>query len=85
VNEIPRADATLRQELAKEAKELLDNRVFQAAILTCRKQWFGELMTTADDTAQRELVAKLKALEAIPQRLESLITDELIAQKKRKS
>jgi hypothetical protein len=40
-------------------------------------------MTTKNKLDQDELVAKLKALESIPQRLESLMLDEAMAQKQR--
>jgi hypothetical protein len=83
MNEIPRSDATLRKELADEAKELLDNRAFKTAILVLRQTWFAQLMASKVKTEQDELVAMLKALESIPQRLESLILDERMAQKRR--
>lgn len=80
---IEAGNAQLRRELADEAKELMDNRAFKAAILVLRQQFFGELMASKDKLHQDQLVAQLKALEAIPGRLESLMLDERMAQKRR--
>lgn len=67
---------------AREAKEVLDSPVFQKAILELRKRWFGELMAsrmTPEKTL--ELVAELRALEAVPQQLAMYVSNEKFAAK----
>ena len=41
-------DPTLRRRLPQEAKELMDNRAFKAAIQTLRQQWYAELIPSRD-------------------------------------
>lgn len=76
MNEIPRQDQQVRIELAREAREILDNRAFTAAIGALKHQWEGELLhdaTTIDREKIFELRAKLMALQAIPQLLRGLM------------
>jgi hypothetical protein len=69
-------DLQKKRELHDDAKELLENSAFKVAILELRKRWFDELMTAAETREQRdELVAKMKALEAIPAALTVIIND----------
>jgi hypothetical protein len=69
-------DLQKKRELHDDAKELLERPSFKAAILDLRKRWFDELMTAAETREQRdELVAKMKALEAIPAALTVIIND----------
>lgn len=69
-------DLSQKRELHEAAKALLDDKAFTEAIKGLRKLWFDELMTAAD-TAERklELVAKIKALEAIPGSLQAIMGD----------
>jgi hypothetical protein len=78
---IERTDPQLVKEVAREAKSLLDDRAFSAAVKTLHKQWLGELISDgADDQKVRDLVAKLRVLEAIAQRLASMMRDDQFAQ-----
>ncbi len=82
VEPIKKADADLVKALAREAKDLLDDRVFTTATRALHAQWYGELMSPAtnDVAKQTELIAKLRALEAIPQMLRHFIDSEKMAQ-----
>jgi flagellar motor switch/type III secretory pathway protein FliN len=63
-------DLQKKRELNDAAKDLLENKAFLQAIIELRKRWFDELMTAAETKEQRdELIAKMKALEAIPTEL----------------
>jgi hypothetical protein len=74
MNDIPKADAQIRIELAREAKNLLEDRAFSTAIVVLQKQWYGELIDASADAAKvQELTAKLRALEAIPALLRNLM------------
>jgi hypothetical protein len=69
-------DLQKKRELHDDAKELIERPSFKAAILDLRKRWFDELMTAAATREQRdELIAKMKALEAIPAALTVIMND----------
>jgi hypothetical protein len=79
---IPKTDPEVVKILAKEAEGLLANRAFIQAVKDLRMQWFGELMNDKNDGPKvQELVAKLRALEAIPQLLDHLMTNQQFAQR----
>ena len=78
------ADPTERKEWADEAKELLDNKAFTEAILRLRKQWHAEKMATSDEKVMVHLTLKQQALEAIPQQLQILINDQIMAQARKR-
>lgn len=82
MNEIPRVDSQVRAELAREAKELLENRAFIVAKATLHKQWYGELMIAATSEKREELIANLRVLEAIPQMLSNLMVASRVAQQR---
>jgi hypothetical protein len=69
-----------RRQLADEAKDLLDNKAFCAAILALRKTYHAELMASKDEYMDRILKARMQALESIPQELQILINDQKMAQ-----
>lgn len=69
-----------RKELADEADALLKNKAFTEALLRLRKQWFGEWLR-AEPQHLVKYQAELNALEAIPQQLQILINDEIMAQR----
>ena len=73
------ADPTERKEWADEAKELVANKAFSEAILRLRKQWFAEAMAAPPGPVRDEIIAKVKALEAIPQQLQILVNDQIMA------
>jgi hypothetical protein len=84
VNDIPKTDAQVIKELAKEAQGLKDNRAFAVACATLQKQWYGELLDPKTDKEGTErLRAQLIALEAIPRVLDSLIASPTMAQRGR--
>jgi hypothetical protein len=60
---------------ARDARDLIEDRAFLEAVATLRKQWFGELMNATDPPQILGLVERLKALEAIPQKLASTMRD----------
>jgi hypothetical protein len=74
----PSPDGAERKALADAAKELLNNRAFTTAILALRKEWHAESMKV---TRKREAFfwnMRMQALEAIPQRLQILINDQIM-------
>lgn len=82
MNDIPKVDPELRKALSREADELTDNRAFNLAMRALHATWYNELMSDGlTDSKVLELVAKLRALEAIPMRLRSMAKDEEIAQR----
>jgi hypothetical protein len=82
VNEpLRKSDPQIVKEIAKEAEGLKANRAFVVATQILQKQWYGELLDpkTTDVRKVLELVAKLRALEAIPQMLDHLMTDQVMS------
>ena len=80
MNEIPRTDAQIVKELARDAKSLKDDRAFKAATALLHHQWYGELLSDkTDESKARDLRAKLQVLAAIPQMLDHLIASETMA------
>jgi hypothetical protein len=77
---IVKTDPEVVKEIAREARTILDNRAFLQAVIDLRKQWFGEMMDAKTDGPKvLELVAMLRALEAIPSRLASMTHDAQMA------
>ena len=78
-------DADDIHRLADQAKELKDDPAFQAAILALRKEWFGRLMAGAllSPEQKLDLVARLQALETIPQQLQVFMNDLEMVKRKR--
>lgn len=77
---IAKTDPEVVKEIAREARTILDNRAFLQAVIDLRKQWFGELMDAKTDSPKvLELIAMLRALEAIPGRLASMTHDAQMA------
>jgi hypothetical protein len=73
-----------RRLLADEAKELLDNKAFTAAILSLRKRYF-ELLMGADTTENKiALIERIRALEDVPQQLQIFVNDEKMHQARKK-
>lgn len=82
MNDIQKTDPQLLVELAREAKDMLDNRAFTSAVATLKAQWYGEMMTDmTDDSKVPNLRAKLQALEAIPQMLRNIVASPQFAQR----
>jgi hypothetical protein len=77
------ADPDLRKALAKDAEGLLADAAFAIAVKTLRMQWYNELIAIENDPPKvLELAAKLRALDAIPQMLDHLMTSEIMAKKR---
>lgn len=74
-------DVSHKRELADGARDLLGDRAFTQAILQLRKRWFDQLMLVEDDSKKFELVGMLKALEAIPVELQTIINDYTMAKR----
>jgi hypothetical protein len=78
--EIKKTDPQVVKEIAQEAEILKANRAFVVATQILQKQWYGELLDPKiDDRKVQELVAKLRVLEAIPQMLDHLMADQVMA------
>jgi hypothetical protein len=78
-------DLFAKRLLKEEAAELLDPKgVFMAAVKAVRLQWFGDLMDTRDPDATLTLVAQLRALDAIPEQLQTAVNDYKMAQSRQK-
>jgi hypothetical protein len=78
------SDDIERKQRADDALELLENRIFTRAVLTLRQEWFQELMGAPSTDRRFELVAMLKALEAIPNRLQIYVNDQKMHEARRK-
>jgi hypothetical protein len=74
-------DLSAKRELSLEAKELLENKAFTDAILSLRKRWFAELMEAENTDAKLALIERIKALEAIPLELQTIINDYTMAKR----
>jgi len=73
----------VRRELAEASEELIGNPAFKAAIEALRKQWLSELTTEAIEPDRvLRLASMLAALEAIPQRLQVFINDQMVYKRK---
>jgi hypothetical protein len=68
-------DLSRKRELNDAAKGLIDDKAFDAAILSLRKRWFEALMATDQMEQMKEYRAMIKALEAIPVELNLLMND----------
>jgi hypothetical protein len=80
------ADLSKKRELAEEAKGLLENKAFTAAMLDLRKRWFDELMTAAESTDEKlALIAQMKTLEAVAAALNVLVNDYKISLKRQQT
>ena len=75
---------TERKERADEAKELLDNKAFTAAILALRKRYFEMLMGAQSTEEKLVFIERIKALEDVPQQLQVFLNDEKMAQARKK-
>lgn len=75
---IPRTDPETIRAQAAASRDLLTHPGFTNAVMALRKQWFGELMNDGlnDPPKVLELVAKLRALEAIPSMLNHFVISE---------
>jgi hypothetical protein len=76
-------DGGERKALADEARGLLENKAFSAAILGLRKQWFAEMMVAPPERLL-QYQGMLRALESIPLQLQTLINDQKMAEARNK-
>jgi hypothetical protein len=68
---------------AKEAKNLLEDQIFNQAIRALRQQWHAEQMATTEEGEIVRLARQMQVLEAIPQQLQIFINDyKMAAQRK---
>ena len=75
---------TERKERADEAKELLDNKAFTAAILALRKRYFELLMGAQSTEEKLVFIERIRALEDVPQQLTIFVNDEKMVQARKK-
>jgi hypothetical protein len=69
-------DMSAKRELHDAARDLYTDKAFLACLDRLRKTWFAELITLADTTDRKlELVAQMKALDAIPRALKGIMED----------
>jgi hypothetical protein len=79
----PKPDLEVIKERARLAKELLENKAFQYAMLELRKRWFQELLNNGGgDLTGARLCARISALEAVATELAILINDYKMAMKR---
>lgn len=74
-------DLSQKRELSLEAKGLLDNKAFTDAILSLRKRWFAELMEATSTEDKLALIERIKALEALPTELQTIVNDYTMAKR----
>ena len=77
-------DPAERKERADEAKELLDNKAFTAAILGLRKRYFELLMGAQTTEEKLQFIERIRALEDVPQQLQIFVNDEKMFQARKK-
>jgi hypothetical protein len=75
---------TERKERADEAKELLDNKAFTAAILALRKRYFEMLMGAQTTEEKLSFIERIRALEDVPQQLQIFVNDQKMAEAKKR-
>ena len=80
----PVDESIQRRQLAEEARDLLDNKAFLAAILALRKRYFAENQASRDSGVRDEMWARINALEDIPQELQILINNQKMAEARKK-
>lgn len=78
-------DLSQKRELRDEAKGLLESKAFTDAVLALRKRWFAELMETESTEAKLSLIERIKALEAVPLELQTIINDYTMAARRQGS
>lgn len=78
-------DLSQKRELRDQAKELLDTKAFTDAVLSLRKRWFAELMEAKGTEEKLALIERIKALEAIPLELQTIVNDYTMAARQRGS
>ena len=67
-----------------EAEILLDEKgVFLTAVRAVRIKWYRELMATRETKVKDELVAMLRALDAVPEMMQTEISNHKMAAAKR--
>jgi hypothetical protein len=69
-------ELSAKRALAAEAEALLDEKgVFMRAVRSVRIKWHRELLDTRDEHTEKLLTANLRALDAVPQMLQTAIND----------
>jgi hypothetical protein len=72
-----------KRELAKEARDTRENPAFKTALEKARQRRLDDLMSEATSATERklELIAELRAFQAVEQELKS-IADDLIMERR---
>jgi hypothetical protein len=84
LDEERKLDSEEVKRLAHEAKDLMADAAFKAAILALRKTWHAEQMATGDREVIVTLALKMQALEAIPAQLQVFVNNHTWAESRRK-
>lgn len=80
----PVDESVERRKLAEDAKSLLDDRAFTAAILGLRKRFFEMLMVAETTETKLSLIERIRALEGLPQQLTIMVNDQKMAEARKK-
>lgn len=73
---LQRIDPEVRKADARDARELLEDRIFGKAVDDLYEQALGKLMICKNAEEKLELVAQLQALKAIPLQLNHYVNSE---------
>jgi hypothetical protein len=69
-------DISQKRLLHDQASDLLEETgLFMSAVKAVRIRWHHELMEATSKQMEKSLIARLRALEAIPQELQGAIND----------
>lgn len=75
-------DLSQKRELHDQAKELYDYPAFKHALERLRTRYVAELVAGADTTERKlEIIASMKALDAIPGELKTIMNDYTMAKR----
>jgi hypothetical protein len=73
---LQRIDPEVRKADARDARDLLEDRIFSKAINDLHEQALGKLMVCKKRKEIFELVAQLQALKAVPLQLNHYVNSE---------
>ena len=79
-----RVDPQARRALADDAKAWLETPAFLKAMADLKRRWQDEWVMQEDPRKRDELWARFRALDAIPSQLVSYLTDERVAQMRKR-
>lgn len=78
-------ELSAKRALADEAQELLNDKgVFMGAVKAVRIKWYREWLDATDEAVIAQLRAKLQALDAVPQLIQTAVNDYTVAARHKK-